>query len=153
LALQLSDLSGDYIIRDRSAVPYESVLPALRDLGWAAGYSAAFTRLNRSGGEYTTVSQRIGIYPLDSINSAYITEKEEMLSCGNPTRRYEIPAPVVGGRSIAWRASPQDELWGIATYTVIFTRKNAIEKISMIGTATDYEELRDIVLVAAGKIR
>jgi hypothetical protein len=152
MALQPEDLPGDYSIRDRFAVPYESIRPLLLNLGWVAGYSSTFTRLNMSRGEYTTISQTISIYPQDITNMAYIIEKDAMLAHDNMTRRYEIPSPTVGNRSTAWRDSPQDERWGVATYTILFAKKNVIEKIAMTGTSTDYEELKEISRIAAFKI-
>ena len=42
---------------------------------------------------------------------------------------------------------------GFITYTVIFTKKDALEQIEMRGTTTDYEALKEIALKAALKIQ
>jgi hypothetical protein len=40
-----------------------------------------------------------------------------------------------------------------AVYTVIFKKKNVFEIITMEGTTTDYETLKDVVRKAADKIQ
>jgi hypothetical protein len=41
----------------------------------------------------------------------------------------------------------------MVVYTVLFTKKNVYEKITMGGTTTDYEILKDIGRKAGEKIR
>jgi hypothetical protein len=64
-----------------------------------------------------------------------------------------VPFPVTGERSIAWREVRTVGTIPVVTYSVIFTKKNVYEKISMTGTSTDYELLRELAMTAAGRIR
>jgi hypothetical protein len=153
LALQLADLPPDYFLRDRSVIAYGEVPQINRDLGWRQGYFVSFYRMNLRNEDITGVTQTIGIYPLENIKNLYTIENDTLFSPDVSTQRYEIPFPVVGDRSLAIRATNPRDPYKIVTYTVIFTRKNVFEKISMTGTTTDYETLKDVVMKAATRIR
>jgi hypothetical protein len=103
--------------------------------------------------EVTGIIQEIDVYPLDATNDVYALEKEALLPTDGSATDYQIPFPQEGDRSIAWRETRTMDRTTIVTYTVIFTKKNVYEKISMTGTTTDYEVFKDIAQKAAGKIR
>ena len=66
---------------------------------------------------------------------------------------HEIPFPTIGDMSIAFRGSYDNDPNNFVVYSVLFTKKNVYEKITMTGTTTDYETLKDIAQRAAEKIR
>ena len=153
MALQLSDLPGDYFIRDRSTTAYDEQSTLSRDLGWRQGYFVSFYRMNLDRVDITSITQTIGVYAPDNMNKVYSVEKDALLTIGNATELYEIPFPVLGDRSIAARKTATESRQTVVTYTVIFTRKNVFEKISMTGTTTDSETLKDIVAKAVARIQ
>ena len=153
MALQLSDMQPDYVLRDRSVMIAPEVTQISKDLGWLQGYFVTFDRTGRSRNDQTRVRQSISVFPVENLKKVFTHEKiaiegmETMMS--SP---YEIPFPSIGDRSIAYRLTDTPEP-GQVTYTVLFTKKNIYEKITMAGTSTDYETLKDLVQKAASKIQ
>ena len=153
MALELNDLPQDYTLRDRSVTAYAGVDQIFRDLGWQQGYQVSFYRLDKDRDSTTSIIQEIDIYPPDTVNDAYSLEKERLLPRNDHATDYQVPFPQQGDRSIAWRQVRTTTTVPIVTYTVIFTKKNVYEKISMTGTSTDYEALKTIAQTAAAKIQ
>ena len=152
LALSLSDLPPDYLLRDRSVVAYEQVEPVFRELSWQQGYEVSFYRMNRAKGDNTLVRQVISIFPADRVDTVYRLEKEAMLAPPNGTTRYDMPFPIIGDESTAFRESDVNAPERNVTYSLLFTKDNVYETITMGGTTTDYETLKDLALKAAGRI-
>jgi hypothetical protein len=153
MALQLSDMNSDYIIKDRSVMISPEVTQLTRDLGWRQGYFVQFYRLDKDKDDQTFVRQSVNIFPLDNMEKVFSTEKEDMKSRSNGSAAfYEIPFPTIGERSIAFRGSYVNDPNNFVVYSVLFTKKNVYEKITMTGTTTDYETLKDIAQRAAEKI-
>lgn len=153
MALQLADLPPDYILRDRSVMTSPDVTQLTRDLGWRQGYFVTFDRTGRTKSDQTRIRQTISIFSEGNMNKVFNLEKIALSEGSNPfTSPFEIPFPTAGDQSIAYRMTNTPEE-GQVTYTVIFTKKNAFERITMAGTSTDYETLKEIVQKAAAKIR
>lgn len=152
MALQLTDVPGDYLLKERDVIAYSEVSQLARDLGWQQGYLVTFYRMNREKDDITGIRQSISVYPPENIGKVYDLETEGILSSRNGMTRHAIPFPRIGDQSIAFRetriANPMD----IAVYTVIFSKKNVFETITMGGTTTDYEMLKEVVRKAADKI-
>jgi hypothetical protein len=153
MALQLTDVPPDYLIKDRTVIAYGEVSQLARDLGWQQGYRTTFYRINREKDDLTGIYQSINVYPQENMNKVYDLEKERILSKVNGTTRYEIPFPTIGDKSMAFREIQVGDPLNLAVYTVIFKKKNVFETITMGGTTTDYEMLKDIVRKAADKIQ
>ena len=153
MALQLTDVPPDYLIKDRTVIAYAEVSQIAHDLGWQQGYRATFYRMNREKEDLTGIRQTINVYPPENMNKVYAIETEGLLSNENGTTRYEIPFPATGDKSIAFRETKVGDPLDLAVYTVIFKKKNVFETITMGGTTTDYEMLKDVVRKAADKIR
>ena len=146
MALQPSDLPSDYILQDRSVMAVQEVSQLARELGWRQGYFVSFYRRNSNTNDITRIRQSVSIFSSDSINGVFLLEKEELKDQQlSPGTRYEIPFPAVGERSIAFRDTNPVDPERPVTYTVIFTKKNVFEKITMSGTNTDYETLKRLV--------
>jgi hypothetical protein len=153
MALQLADLPTEYILRDRSVMISPEVSQLTRDVGWLQGYFVTFDRTGRIKSDQTRIHQAISIFPVENMNKVFTLEKDDLLHGGNSlTPSDEIPFPLIGNRSIACRVTDMPSA-GQVTYTVIFTKKNVFERITMAGTSTDYETLKDLVQKAATKIR
>jgi hypothetical protein len=117
------------------------------------GYFVTFDRTGRIKSDQTRIRQSISIFPEENMNKVFNLEKEDLLHGGNsPAEPDEIPFPAIGDRSFATRTTDMP-VAGQITYTVIFTKKNAFERITMTGTSTDYETLKTIVRTASAKIR
>ena len=153
MALQPGDLPPDYFLRDRSIIAYDEVPAINRDLGWRQGYFVSFYQTDPRNEALTSIAQMSEIYPLENMNKLYAIEKDALLTHDMSTEQYEIPFPVIGDRSFAIRETHPGDPFRADTYTVIFTLKNVFEKISMIGSATDYETFKRVVLEAEAKIR
>jgi hypothetical protein len=149
MALQPSDLPSDYILHDRSVMALPEVSQLARELGWRQGYYVSFYRMNSNINDITRIRQSVSIFSSDSINGIFLLEKDELKDQKlSPGSRYEIPFPAIGDRSIAFRETNPVDPERPVTYTVIFTKKNVYEKITMSGTNTDYETLKRLVMRA-----
>ncbi len=154
MALQPADLPSDYILQDRSVMALPEVSQLARELGWRQGYYVSYYRKNVNTNDITRIRQSVSIFSSESINGVFLLEKEELKNQKiSPGSRYEIPFPAVGERSIAFRDTTPLDPERPVTYTVIFTKKNVYEKITMSGTNTDYETLKRLVLRAEALIR
>lgn len=154
MALRLSDMNPDYSIKDRSVMISPEVTRLAQGLGWRQGYFVLFYRLDKDKDDQTFVRQSINIFPIENMNKVFTIEKEDMKSRsgGSGTLR-EMPFPTIGDMSIAFRGSNDNDPYDVGVYSVIFTKKDVYEKITMTGTTTDYETFKDIALKAAEKIR
>lgn len=149
MALQPADLPSEYILRDRSVMALPEVSQLGRSLGWRQGYFVSFHRMNSDTNDNTRIHQSISIFSPDNINGVFLLEKDELKNQPEPPgSRYEIPFPAAGEQSIAFRETTPSDPERPVTYTVIFTKKNVFEKITMSGTSTDYETLKRLVLRA-----
>ena len=153
MALQLTDVPPDYLIKDRTVIAYAEVSQIAHDLGWQQGYRATFYRMNRDKEDITGIRQTINVYPPGNMNKVYAIETEGILSTENGTIRYEIPFPAIGDKCMAFRETRTGDPLDLAVYTVIFKKKNVLETITMGGTTTDYETLKAVVRKAADKIQ
>ncbi len=153
MALQLADVPPDYLIKDRTVIAYSEVSQLAHDLDWQQGYQTTFYRMNREKDDLTGIRQTINVYPSENMNKVYALATEGILSNVNGTTRYEIPFPAIGDKSMAFRETRVGDPLNLAVYTVIFKKKNVFETITMGGTTTDYEMLKDIVRKAADKIQ
>jgi hypothetical protein len=146
MALQPADLPSDYVLQDRTVMALPEVSQLARQLGWRQGYYVSFYRRISNTNDFTRIRQSISFFSSDSINGVFLLEKEELKAQQlSPQSRYEIPFPAVGERSIAFRDTNPLDPERPVTYTVIFTKKNVYEKITMSGTNTDYETLKRLV--------
>lgn len=143
MALQPTDLPSDYVLQDRTVMALPEVSPLALELGWQQGYYVSFYRRISNTDDITRIRQSVNIFSSDSINAVFLLEKEELKDQQvSPGTRYEIPFPAIGERSIAFRDTNPVDSERPVTYTVIFTKKNVYEKITMSGTSTDYETLK-----------
>lgn len=153
MALQKGDLPSDYRLKDRTVTSYAGVGQVFRDLGWQQGYRVSFYRLDTDTGDMTAIVQEIEVYPLDTVKEAYTLRKETLLPADDSRTDYQVPFPLTGDRSIAWREVRSTYNVPIVTYTVIFTKKNVYGKISMTGTSTDYELLKTLAATTVARVR
>jgi hypothetical protein len=153
LALQVSDLPSGFILRDRSAVGYSGISQLDRGLGWQQGYQVSFYHLDRSHGDMTDISQMISTYDPGHINLVYRLRHDALLPAGNNASSYQIPFPIIGDQSAAWRETTGSLPGDITSYNVIFVKNNVFEQITMDGTATDYEMLKTLAQEAAVRIQ
>ena len=143
MALQPSDLPSDYTLQDRTVIALPEVSQLARELGWRQGYYVSFYRRNGNNEIITRIWQSVNIFSSENINGVFLLEKENLreqqLTRGRGT---EIPFPAIGERSIAFRETNPLDPERPVTYTVIFTKNNVYQKITMAGTNTDYETLK-----------
>lgn len=152
MALQPADMPADYILRDRSLTAYGGISQLDRDLGWRQGYEVSYYRLDKKHDDRTDVSQQISTYDPENINAVFRIKRDALVPAGYNTSGYQVPFPIIGDQSIAWKESPGTAAGDSSTYSVIFAKNNVFEQITMTGTTTDYEVLRTIAQTAAARI-
>jgi len=154
MALQLSDIPPDYILKDRADSTYEEQTQLTRDLGWRQGYSVSFYRINLEKFDLTAIRQDIGVYPPERMNRVFDLAEDDMESQGNDTIRvYQIPLYRIGDDSIAYKTENTRDSGRTVVYTILFIKKDVFEKLEMGGTTTDYETLKQLAAIAADRIR
>ncbi len=154
MALQLSDIPSDYILKDRSDSIYAEQDQLSRDLGWRLGYSVTFYRINLEKYDLTGLRQIIAVYPLKNMNKVFELAQDEMESGANGTITvHELPLYRIGDESVAYKTEDSRDPDHPAVYSILFIKKDVFEKLEMGGTTTDYETLKLLANTAAGKIR
>jgi len=154
MALQPSDIPSDYILKSRSDLTYMEMSPISHDLGWRAGYTVTYYRINEEKYDMTGLRQVIYLYPLANMKKIYDLKKDSIDSY-NPetTTVYELPCPKTGDRTFAYRMTDNSRSPSLSTYSIIFTKKDVYEELTMGGTTTDFETLKALAQTAADKIR
>jgi hypothetical protein len=153
MALQPADMPSDYILKDRSDIPYLQIDQMSRNLGWRAGYEVIYYRLNEQQYDLTEVSQVIDLFTPANMNMVF-NEQEDAVNAGGTgtTQIYELPCPSMGDHTFAYRETDtQSPL--LTTYAIIFTKKDVYEELTMSGTTTDFETLKNLTLTASGRIQ
>ncbi|MDD1701417.1 MAG: hypothetical protein LUQ31_00365 [Methanoregula sp.] len=154
LAILPDELPSDYILKERSDRTYLETDTISRDLGWKAGYIVTYYRVNREKYDMTGFSQTIDLYSLDSMNMVFNVKKEDIISQENETIKiYVLPCKKMGENTFAYKTVNEKNPRSLSQYTIIFTRKNVYEELTMGGTTTDYETLKDLAQTAADKIQ
>ena len=153
MALQLSDMPSGYILRDRSDISYPEIDQISQNLGWKAGYSVTYYRLNQQQYDMTEVSQVISRYSLERMNDVFTIEEDAITSGQtNTTHVYQLPCPNMGQQTYAFRETDANNSLSPMTYSIIFINKDIYEYLTMSGTTTDFETLKSLAQTAAGKI-
>ncbi len=154
MALQPSDMPADYILRDRSDLAYLEMDQMSHDLGWRAGYEVTYYRINQEKYDMTELRQVIDLYPLANMNNVFNIETGAITGQENGTTQiYELPCPNMGDRTFAYRKSDTRGPLLITTYSIVFTNKDVYEELTMSGTTTDFETLKELARTAADKIQ
>ena len=113
---------------------------------WAgrAGYVVTYYRMNQEKYDMTEIRQVIDLYPLANMNKVFDIEKEAITAQKTTlTQIYELPCPNMGDRTFAYRKGETQSPLSITTYSIIFTNKDVYEELTMSGTTTDFETLKD----------
>ena len=153
MALQLSDVPADYMLKERSDRIYPEMSQLSRDLGWRQGYSVTFYRLNLEKFGMTGLRQSIDLYPLGNMNKVFDIAKDAMISRANgAVTVYEMPLYRIGDKSIAYKTENTSIPYSLPVYTILFIKKDVFEELEMGGTTTDYETLKAVAGIAADKI-
>ncbi len=154
MALQPSDMPSDYILRDRSDISYLEMDQISHTLGWKAGYTVSYYRLNPQQYDLTEVSQVIDLYPLANMNEVFNVEEDAITSLENGTTQiYQLPCPNMGEQTYAYRETDSRNSPLTTTYSIIFVNKDIYEKLTMSGTTTDFETLKELAQISADKIQ
>ncbi len=152
MALEPADIPADYILKERTDLTYSETDQVLRDLGWRGGYMVTYYRMNKAKDDLTGFRQVIGLYSRENMNLVFNVKKEAVATeNGTGNSLYELPCPVLGEHTYAFRKPTTDPF--SSTYTIIFTKKNVYEELTMGGTTTDYETLKTLAQAAADKIQ
>ncbi|MCK9580021.1 MAG: hypothetical protein M0Q92_06170 [Methanoregula sp.] len=150
MALQPSDVPAGFTLLEK----YERNVSDMRswalDKGWKKGYGVYY---ESSGPEVRGLDQVISVYPAenitlivpDTVQNIRTWVAEENLSFE------ELPAPGVGDSSSALKVSEKDD--PINQYVIAFVKYDVFEQLSVNGTATDYDTLKQLAGTAAGKIK
>ncbi|MFZ1897493.1 hypothetical protein [Methanoregula sp.] len=154
MALQPSDMPAEYILKDRSDLTYLEMDQMSHDLGWRAGYEITYYRINQEKYDMTNLRQVIDLYPLANMNNVFNIETGAITGQENGTTQiYELPCPNMGDRTFAYRENDTQGPRSITTYSIVFTNKDVYEELTMSGTTTDFETLKELARIAADKIQ
>lgn len=153
MALQPSDMPSGYILKDRSDISYLEMDQMSQNLGWRAGYSVTYYRLNEQQYDLTTVSQVIDLYTLSNMNTVFNVQEGAVTAQETGTTQiYQLPCPNMGDQTFAYRKTDSENPL-LTTYSIIFTKKDVYEEVTMSGTTTDFETLKELAQTAAGRIQ
>jgi hypothetical protein len=154
MALQPSDIPSDYILKARSDLTYLEMSSMSHDLGWRAGYTVTYYRINEEKYDLTGLLQVIYLYPLANMKKVYDLKKEAIDNYNSETTIiYELPCPKMGDQTFAYRMTDKTSSSSSSTYTIVFTKKDVYEELTMGGTTTDFETLKALAQIAADKIQ
>jgi len=151
LALQPSDFSSDYTIKERTERVKSDIFQEAVNLGWKSGYYVRYARIGDGLFDITVIDQAISIYPLENISRISTIVPYE--SNENITFD-ELSKPNIGDDSRAFRITTKDE-FGTENryYQIEFRKMDVYETLCMYGSTTDYELLKELAKKAVAKIK
>lgn len=145
LALQLSDLPSNYTIQERTERIRSDIPQDGRDLGWKEGYYVRFAKIGDSIFDATIIRHSISIYPTENISKII-----DLSSGSDSNITYdELSKPNIGDDSRAFRITEDNNRY----YKIEFIKMDVYESLSMGGTSTDYELLKELAKKAEAKIK
>lgn len=149
LILDISEFNEDYVIQEKAPRLKSDISQDSIDLGWKEGYYVRFARLGNNLFDISVVKQRISVYPIENVSKILDIPRE---SDAEITYE-ELPSPLIGDRSKAWRVTTKDEFGNSQrSYEIEFIKMDIYEILIMSGTATDYEILKKLALKAESRI-
>jgi hypothetical protein len=145
LALELKDLPEGYFIAEKSERLKSDISERGLSLGWIKGYQVKF-RKGESLFDFTNIVQWISFYPLENISKNLEFEPEPIEGWSFE----KMPELKIGDASRSYRWT--DLEYGDIEYEIEFIKKNVYVRISMFGSSTDYELLKDLTKKIEEKI-
>jgi hypothetical protein len=150
LALQPSEVPAGFTLVEQLERNLSEMRPWAVDKGWKKGYYAYY---ERNGQDVQYIEQAISIYPIgnislivpDTVQGVKNWSAEENLTVE------ELPEPGIGDSSRALKISEPGE--PVNDYIITFVKYDVFEQMSINGTATDYETLKQVAGTAAAKIQ
>lgn len=150
MALQLSDLPPEYSVKERTEILKSEVDPKGINLGWEKGYYARYDKVVDKF-DITTIEHIISIYPFENISKVMSLEWETKRPKEYITLE-KLSDPNIGDGSRAFRVTNKDII-ETRYYVIEFFKKDVHEVVSMGGTSTDYELLKELAKKAERKIK
>lgn len=149
LALQISDISSNYTVKERTERVKSDVSSEGINLGWEKGYYARYARIGETLLEATVIEQIVSIYPIENASKVLSLPQEST----EDLIFVRLSRPNIGDHSRAFRIIEIDELGKEHRYYIIeFVKMNVYESFYMTGTTTDYEFLKELARKAEKKI-
>ncbi len=146
LILQISDLPANFTVKQRIERIKRELSESAINLGWEKGYEATYFRINEW--DVTGIEQSISIYPIENISKALYLQYPNTAEITYD----ELSKPNIGEDSRAIRITENSSGESVQIYMLMFIKYNVYENLKIIGTATDYEELKDAAKKAEAKI-
>ncbi|MCX9014560.1 MAG: hypothetical protein OIN89_07180 [Candidatus Methanoperedens sp.] len=147
LILQVSDLPSNFTIKERAERVKSDLDEDAKNLGWKKGYSVIFIK-GETIFDMTAISHSISIYPIDNISKVLDIPRKS-----NENRTYdELSNPNIGDKSKAFRVT-ENSGFETRSYMIEFVKMDVYEYISIGGTSTDYELLKELAKKAEAKIK
>ncbi len=150
MALQLSDIPGNFTLKERSERVGSDVSQWGRDHGWIEGYYTIFQKVDLSQSSGTVIEQRISVYPIENISMVLPYIHNDFKNLTDVTVD-ELLKPNIGDSARAFRLTNKTDNTKI--YVIAFVNKDIYENLVMGGTVTDYESLKQLATIAAAKIK
>jgi hypothetical protein len=150
MALQLDDLPENYQIKERSEQVRSDVVKSALDLGWKKGYIVKFVQVDLNTLEVTSIEQDISVYPIENIDKAFSLQRDESAKYTANNTIDDLSNPNIGDQSQAYRITNKSD--NSKSYAIDFIKQDVFESLSMSGTFTDYETLKELAKTAAEKI-
>ena len=152
MALQPSDIPGNFTLQERSERAPSDAGQWAHDHGWKKGYHVAYQKIDPSSFSGTIISQSISIYPIENISLVipFTVETAKNLTSESISVD-ELSIPNIGDSAKAFRFSDKSD--NIKEYLIAFVKKDVYEDLDMRGTITDYETLKQLANYAAAKIK
>jgi len=149
LILQLSDLSSNFSIKERTERVRSDVNEDARNLGWKKGYYVRFVK-GETLLDMMVIEHSISIYPIENISKVITTQWK---SDDNVTYD-ELSKPNLGDDSRAFRITQKSEFGQEnRVYLIEFVKMDVYEALYMRGTTTDFEILKELAKKAEAKIK
>src|SRR3989344_5606070 len=136
LIFDLTELPEGFQIAERTPRLKSDVSEEGINLGWKEGYLIKYTK-GEGIFDISVIELYTSRYPVENISKVIepVQQIEGYLF-------EELPNPNIGETSIAIRYT--DDEFGLRTYWIQFTKKDIYVSLTMSGTATDYELIKEL---------
>ena len=140
-----------WTLKDRAERGKTDVSDYGLSIGWKRGYLASYLRgdLKSENLDYSRVDLYVSEYPVENISLTLKTQESD-----NYTQYDSLSSPLIGDESKAYKVISVDE-YGIESiyYQIEFRKSNLFYKLTIYGTRTDYDLLKELATKTEEKLK
>lgn len=156
LALQPSDVPKDFILLEKGERTVSDMRDWSLEHGWKGGYYATYQKNGGNASSGPIFDQSMSVYPAENItlivpDTVQIVKTWAAGDTNNRSAVDDLSLPTIGDSSSALIITDKSD--NSHEFLIAFVKHDVYEQLYTNGTATDYETIKQLAVIAAAKIK